>query len=64
MREIVGMGEVIGEITIQIPFTDLGIIIDVDFAVMKTKCPSQLSNRDIMLNSELYISLQGSYIHI
>ena len=63
LKGIGGQGEVVGEVTIQIPFQKLGLIIDVDFAVLKGECPSLLSNKD-MLQNNLDISLQGRYIHV
>ena len=63
LKGIGGQGEVVCEVTVQIPFAKLGLIIDVAFAVLKGECPSLLSNKDMLLNN-LDISLQGRYLHI
>lgn len=41
-RDVKGIGvnfKVIGEATIQIPFTGLNILLDIDFSMLKTKTP-------------------------
>lgn len=63
LKGIGGLGKVICEETIQIPFNKLNLIIDVDFAIMEETCPSLLRNRDMITNG-LEISLQGGYIHV
>ena len=63
LKGIGGLGTVIGEVTIQISFVELGIIVDVDFEVMKDECPTLLSNKDMIING-LDISLQGCYLHV
>ena len=63
VRGIGGRSKVIGEVTIQIPFVELHLIIDVDFAILKEDSPSLLSNKD-MIENGLDISLQGSYLYI
>lgn len=48
LRWIGSLGEVIGYVTIQVPFVKWGIIYIVDFSIMKEYCPSQLSSRDMI----------------
>lgn len=63
LRGIGGKKEVCGEVTIQIPFTKLNLIIDVDFSIIEDETPSLLSNKDMITNG-LDISLPGRYIYI
>ena len=61
VRGIGGCSIAIGEARVQIPFKDLGIIIDVKFLILKDKIPSLLSMKD-MLDNGLDLSIQGRYI--
>lgn len=63
LRGIGGQQRVIGEATIQIPFNKLGLVIDVDFAIINSDIPTLLSNKD-MIDNGLDLSLQGHYLHI
>lgn len=63
LKGIGGLGEIIGEVTIQIEFKNLKMTIDFDFALMKNECPSLLSNKD-MIERGLDIRLQWIYLHV
>ena len=63
MKGIGGEGKVIGDASIPIPFNKLNIIIDVDFLIIDSDCPSLLSNRDMIIN-RLDISIKGSFLHM
>lgn len=65
-RDVKGIGGksmAIGEVTIKIPFPDLGILIDVEFSILDGDTPSLLYNKDMIANG-LDISLQGGFLHI
>lgn len=61
MKGIGGEGKVIGDATIPVPFTDLNLILDIDFVIMKDHCTSLLCNKD-MINGGLDISIQGRFL--
>lgn len=63
VKGIGGRSTVLGEVTIQIPFSKLNLIIDVEFSILPDDTPSLLSNKDIIENG-LDISLQGGYLYI
>lgn len=63
VKGIGGMTMAMGEVTTQIPFNQLGVVIDVDFTILKGDTPSLLSNKH-MLDSGLDISLQGGFLYI
>lgn len=48
LKGIGGHGRVIGEVTIQIPFRALGMLIDVVFSILDEEVPSFLSNKDMI----------------
>lgn len=58
-----GMIEVIGEVTIQIAFLNLKLIINVDSFIVEEEPPSLLSNK-YMIDDGIYIRLQGGLNHI
>lgn len=62
LRGIGGHGTIVGEAMIQIPFGDLGLVIDVTFTILEEDVPSLLSNRD-MIDNGLDLSLQGRYLY-
>ena len=45
-----GQGQCIVTANVQIPFNDLGLILDVKFRILQNTCPSLLSLRDMMQN--------------
>lgn len=51
------------EATIQIPFLNFNIIIDVDLSIIGSDAQSLLSNRYTIING-LYIRIKGIYIYI
>lgn len=58
VKGIGGSSRMIGEVTIQIPFTRLNVVLDIELSIIRTDTPSLLSNKD-MLDNGLDISLQG-----
>lgn len=60
VKDIWGKSSSIGEVTIEIPFNKLGIVIDVEFSILVEDTLSLLSNLD-MIDNGLYFSLQGGY---
>lgn len=63
LKGIEGSRMVLGEACIKIPFVALGMVINVTFSILKEDAPLLLINRD-MIDSVLYISLQGCYFHV
>lgn len=63
MEGIGGAGTALEEARIQIPFMELGLIIDINFSILEEDATSLLSNEN-MLDNRLDISLQGWYLHI
>lgn len=63
VKGIAGKTGAIDEVTIQIPITDIGIIIHVEFSVLPGDTPSLLSNKD-MIESGLDFGLQSGCIHV
>lgn len=63
VKGIGGKSRAISEVTVQIPFLSLNLIIDVKFSILDDKTPSLLCNRDLIQNG-LDISLQGAYLYI
>lgn len=58
-RDVKGIGgksKTLGEVTIQIPFVQLNVVLDVEFSILKSETPSLLSNKD-MIDNGLDISL-------
>lgn len=51
----------IGISTIQIPFTQLNLLVDVPFPIIPTDVPTLLSMRDMVING-LDISIQVKYL--
>lgn len=58
-----GSGTVLGLTRIQITFTALWMIIDVNFSILQEKSPYLISNDD-MIENVFHISLQGRYLHV
>lgn len=63
VRGIGGRSLSIGEVTLQIPFSGLGIVLDIEFSILRESTPSLLCNKDLLENN-LDISLQGGYLYI
>lgn len=53
----------LGEVTIQIPFSELNLVMDIDFSILGGETPSLPCNRDLIENG-LDISIQGGYLYI
>lgn len=51
-----------GDATIQITFSALKMLIDVNFSIREKNAPYLVSNED-MIDNVLDISLQGRYLH-
>lgn len=63
VKGIGGQSVALGEVTIQIPFSQLDLVVDIEFSILGGDTPSLLSNRDLIENG-LDISLQGGYLYI
>ena len=63
LKGIGGISKVLGIARIQIPFLQLGVFLDIDFAIVDQDCPSLLCNKDLIENG-LDISLQKQNISI
>lgn len=61
LEEICGKRVPIGFAKIQIPFTVLKIIAELEFLILQEYVPSHLSMKD-MIKNQLEISIQGRYI--
>lgn len=61
MRGIGGTGTILGEATLPVPFSELGLVLHIAFVVLERDCPTLLSNKD-MLDNGLDISIQDRYI--
>lgn len=53
----------VGDAIIQITFNRLGLVIDVNFAMIDKYVPTLFSNKDMIYNC-LDLSLQGKFLHI
>lgn len=63
IRGIGGRRKAAGMEMIQIPFSDLGLVIDVDFVIINEEVPSLLSMKDMYTNG-LDLSIQGRYVSL
>lgn len=63
VKGIGGKSKALGEVTIQVPFTNLNLILDIEFSILADDMPSLLCNRDLIENG-LDISLQGAYLFV
>lgn len=61
IRGIGGRRKAVGMDRIQIPFSDLGTVIDVDFLIIMEAIPSLISMKDISTNG-MDIYIQGRFI--
>lgn len=65
-RDVQGIGGkslAVDEVTLQIPFTGLGIVLDIELSILREGTLSILCNKDL-LDNNLDISLQGGYLYI
>lgn len=63
LKGLGGRSKVIGQATIQIPFVNSNMVINVGFSIVEEEAPSFLSKNGMIVNG-LCINLQGGYQHI
>lgn len=63
VKGISGKSRALDEVTIQVSFTNLNLILDIEFSILGDDMPSLLCNKDLIENG-LDISLQGGYLYI